>query len=129
VDDIADAHIAAMEKGKAGERYIIAGPRHTLVEAMAMAQGITGIPAPRSVPPAFFGTLSPMMGLVEKVLPVPDSYTAEGLRVVAGVTYIGDNSKARRTLGYAPRPLQEGLAETLQHEMRVLGKGKVTGDR
>jgi nucleoside-diphosphate-sugar epimerase len=121
VDDIADAHIAAMEKGKAGERYIIAGPRHTLVEAMAMAQGITGIPAPRSVPPAFFGTLSPMMGLVEKVLPVPDSYTAEGLRVVAGVTYIGDNSKARRTLGYAPRPLQEGLAETLTHEMKLLG--------
>ena len=46
---------------------------------------------------------------------------AEGLRGIAGVTYLGDNSKARRELGYNPRPLKEGLAETLQHEMRLLG--------
>jgi len=35
---------------------------------------------------------------------------AEYLRVNAGPTYIGDNAKARRELGYNPRPLKEGLA-------------------
>lgn len=120
VDDIAQAHIAAMAKGAAGQAYIIAGPTHTLVEAMQLAQAITGIPAPRAAPPWLFGALSPLMGIVEKVAPVPDSYTAEGLRVIAGVTYIGDASKAKRALGFNPRSLKEGLTETLAHEMHLL---------
>jgi len=37
------------------------------------------------------------------------------------VTYLGSNAKARRELGFAPRPLEEGLRETLRHEMRLLG--------
>jgi nucleoside-diphosphate-sugar epimerase len=51
---------------------------------------------------------------------LPESYTSEGLRIVAGVTYWGDNSKAKRELGYNPRPLQEGWGETLRHEMKLL---------
>jgi nucleoside-diphosphate-sugar epimerase len=51
---------------------------------------------------------------------LPEAYTAEGLRIVAGVTYIGDNGKARRELGYEPRPLRTGLQETLQHELALL---------
>ncbi len=65
--------------------------------------------------------MSVMMGVVEKIIPVAETYTGESLRGAAGVTYIGDNSKARRELGYAPRSLKEGLAETLQHEMKLLG--------
>ena len=63
------------------------------------------------------------MSVLEAIVPIPENYTAEGLRTIAGVTYLGDNAKARRELGYAPRPLREGLTETLQHEMRLLGIG------
>jgi nucleoside-diphosphate-sugar epimerase len=52
---------------------------------------------------------------------VPDEYTSEGLRVIAGVTYIGDNSKAKRELGYDPRPVSEGWVATVKHEMKLLG--------
>jgi hypothetical protein len=52
---------------------------------------------------------------------LPDEYTSEGLRVIAGVTYIGNNSKAKRELGYNPRPVSEGWTETVQHEMKLLG--------
>jgi len=52
---------------------------------------------------------------------LPETYTSEGLRVIAGVTYWGDNSKAKRELGYNPRPFREGWAETLLHEMKILG--------
>lgn len=121
VDDAARAHILAMEKGRAGETYIIAGPRHTLVEGIQVAQEITGIPAPRAAPAGMFTLLAAVMGVVEQVLPVLAAYTGEGLRGIAGVTYIGDNAKARRELGYNPRPLKEGLAETLRHEMKLLG--------
>jgi nucleoside-diphosphate-sugar epimerase len=54
-------------------------------------------------------------------VPVPDEYTAEYLRVAAGVTYLGTSAKAQREWGYRPRPLEEGLAETLRYEMLARG--------
>ena len=123
VDDIAAVHIQALEASKPGQTYIVAGPTHTLAEALRMAQEITGIPAPVALPPAAFATMSRLAGLVEPLVKLPDLYTSEGLRVLAGITYIGDAAKARRELGYHPRPLAEGLAETLRHEMRLLGMG------
>src|SRR5438128_5817276 len=98
-----------MEKGRSGESYIVAGPPHTLIEAFAIAERITGIPAPRY-------HASP--GLLRAMAAMSRS---ERLRVAAGVTYLGSNAKARRELGFAPRPLEEGLRETLRHEMRLLG--------
>jgi len=122
VDDIARGHILAMDIGQPGESYIIAGPRHTFVEAMEIAEQITGIPAPRlRVAPGVMKAMAGLMGMVEKVVPVPDAYTGEGLRLLAGVTYIGNNAKAKRELGYNPRPLREGLTKTLHHEMQLLG--------
>ncbi len=122
VDDIARGHILAMEQGKAGESYIIAGPTHTFIEGMQLAQKITGVPLPRlRMSPGMMKTMSAMMGVVEKVFAVPADYSAEYLRISAGVTYIGSNAKALRELGYVPRPLEEGLEETLRHEMKLLG--------
>jgi nucleoside-diphosphate-sugar epimerase len=122
VDDIARGHILAMEKGKAGESYIIAGPPATLEDALHLAEQITGVPAPRlRAAPGLMKAMAGVMGVIEKIVPVPDDYRAEYLRISAGVTYLGDNAKARRELGYTPRSLKEGLAETLYHEMRLLG--------
>ncbi len=122
VDDIARGHILAMEAGTPGASYIIAGSQHTLVDALNIAEGITGVPAPRfHIPPAAMKGIAMMMSVVERAMPVPPNYSAEYLRVGAGTTYIGDNTKARRELGYAPRPLEEGLRETLHHEMALLG--------
>jgi nucleoside-diphosphate-sugar epimerase len=122
VDDIAAGHILAMEKGQAGRNYFVCGPTHTLIEAVEMAQAITGIPAPRlRVAPSVLKAMAACMGVVERGVPLPETYTNEGLRVVAGVTYLGDNAKAQRELGWHPRPLEAGLAETLEHEMKLLG--------
>lgn len=97
MDDVARGHILAMEKGRLGESYIIAGPKHTFVEAMAIAESITGIPAlRRGVSPGMMKAMAALMGVVEKIVPVPEAYSAEGLRILAGVAYIGDNLKAKR---------------------------------
>ncbi|HWM52993.1 MAG TPA: NAD-dependent epimerase/dehydratase family protein [Thermoplasmata archaeon] len=111
VEDTGRAHILAMERGRAGQTYIIAGPPHTLIEAFDVAERITGIPAPRF-------HASP--GLLRAIAALSRS---ERLRDLAGVTYLGNNEKARRELGFDPRPLDDGLRETLQHEMRLLGIG------
>jgi nucleoside-diphosphate-sugar epimerase len=111
-----------MERGTPGESYIIAGPVHTLTEGLAIAQKISGVPAPRLHPsPRTMKTLAAVMGLVGKVVPLPEMFDAETLRVTAGVTYLGSNAKATRELGFRARPLDEGLRETLDYEMRNLG--------
>jgi nucleoside-diphosphate-sugar epimerase len=122
VDDIARGHLLAMEKGRAGESYIIAGPPCTFVDAMAIAERITGIPAPRmQTSPAMFNVMAALVRPFETLLPLPELYTSEGLRVIAGTTYLGSNAKAKRELGFAPRPLEDGLRETLTYEMKQLG--------
>jgi len=121
VDDIAHAHWLAMGKGKVGENYNICGPTHTFINALEVAKELTGVPLPMAVPAGMIRAMSEMMYVFDKFIPVPESYTGEGLRIIAGVTYIGTNAKAKRELGYDPRPLKEGLAETLKHEMKLLG--------
>jgi nucleoside-diphosphate-sugar epimerase len=122
VDDTARGHILAMEKGVPGQNYFICGPVHTFVEAMQIASEITGVPQPgMQVGPGMMKAMAACMGVIEKVISLPESYTHEGLLTIAGVTYIGDNSKAKRELGFNPRPLKEGLRETLEHEMKILG--------
>ncbi|MBI5824787.1 MAG: NAD-dependent epimerase/dehydratase family protein [Chloroflexi bacterium] len=121
VDDIAHAHWLAMEKGKVGESYNVCGPTHTFIDALKIAKEITGVRLPMAVPAGMIHAMSAMMYVFDRFIPVPESYTGEGLRSIAGVTYIGNNSKARRELGYNPRQLKEGLTETLKHEMKLLG--------
>ena len=98
-----------MERGRAGEAYIIAAPPHTLIDAFDVAERITGIPALRfHASPGFLRAIAALS-------------RSERLRDLAGVTYRGNNQKARRELGFDPRPLDDGLRETLQHEIRLLG--------
>ena len=123
VEDTAAAHRLAMERGRPGESYIVAGSVHTFREVFELAERLTGIAAPRIHPgPGTMKALATCMGILGTVLPLPPAYAAESLRVMAGTTYIGDNRKARRELGFAPRPLEEGLRETLAYEMERLGK-------
>lgn len=120
VDDIVSGHILAMEKGRMGETYIIAGEPYTLLDAFKLASRITDRRAPAAVPHQAMKLLSVLVKPFDPFL--PESYTSEGLRVIAGTTYIGDNRKAKRDLGYAPRPFNQGWEKILGHEMNLLEK-------
>jgi nucleoside-diphosphate-sugar epimerase len=123
VDDIARGHIQAMEKGIAGQNYFICGPTHTYIEAMQIVSAVSGVslPALRAAP-GMLKAAALLMGMLEHVIPLPELYTYEGLRVTAGVTYIGDNRKARRELGFEPRSLEQGLRETVEYELKLLAQ-------
>lgn len=117
VDDVAEAHWLAMEKAQPGSTYIIAGSRHDLTEAFEIAKEITGIRTPLAIPPVMLKVTAVFASLVNPVISLPPMYSPETLRAQAGVTYIGDNSKAKKELGYDPRPLKQGLRETLNYEL------------
>jgi nucleoside-diphosphate-sugar epimerase len=122
VDDTARGHVLAMEKGRAGDSYILAGPRHTFASVFDIAERLTGVPAPRWQPPSWILlALAQAMRVAGRVLPLPENYRYESLRVMAGVTYGGDDAKARRELGWSRRGLEDGLRPTLAACMRELG--------
>jgi nucleoside-diphosphate-sugar epimerase len=120
VDDIARGHLLAMERGRPGRSYFLAGPVHTIVEAIDLAVRLTGLPKPARVPPALLRVASVVMRGVELAVDVPPGVNAESLRVLAGVTYLGSSARAREELGWTARPLADGLAETLRHEQALL---------
>jgi nucleoside-diphosphate-sugar epimerase len=122
IEDTVRGHLQAMEQGRAGEAYILAGERYDLVSTLRLAERISGVPGPRiKIAPGALKATARLMRVIERVVPVPDDYTAEYLRENAGTTYLGDSAKAKRELGFVTRPLEVGLAQTLHHEMRLLG--------
>lgn len=120
VEDTVDGMIAAMERGTPGETYIIAGEPRMLTEVFEIAAEITGIDPPRTIPPGVLRGLSRIVRPFERVVDLPPEYTSESLRLLGGVTYWGDNTKATQELGLEHRPLTEGLAEMLDHEQAIL---------
>ena len=123
IEDTARGHILAMEKGKPGETYIIAGPRHTFEDAFDLAASIAKVRAPMVHPgPHAMRAMAAGMAMAGRFVKLPPAFTPEALRVLAGTTYFGSNEKAVRELGFAARPLAEGMAQTLEHELRLLGR-------
>lgn len=125
IEDTARGHLQAMERGRPGESYIITGPRHTFEEAYDLAAVIAGVRRPFVHPgPRTMRAMSRVMGLVSTFADLPPALTPEALRVMAGSTYFGANDKAVRELGFSARPLQEGLDQTIEHELRLLQRSK-----
>jgi len=120
VEDVARAHLLAMDRGAPGEEYIVGGDPATLVELFDIVADVAGRDPPRAVSPAVFRGLASVAGLLERAVTLPPDYRAERLRVLGGVTYLGDNSKARAELGLEHRALREGLEETVEYELERL---------
>jgi nucleoside-diphosphate-sugar epimerase len=128
VEDVARGHVLAMERGEPGRTYFLAGPVHTLESALDLAAEITGVAAPRlKLPPRVLRAASILVRPLERLAPLPSAFTSEGLRIIAGVTYIGTSARALRELGWQPRPLRDGLTETLRHEMALLNLSRPSG--
>jgi nucleoside-diphosphate-sugar epimerase len=123
VEDTARGHILAMEKGKPGETYIIAGPRHTFEQAFDLVASLAKVRAPLLHPgPHAMRAMAAVTSLAGRFVKLPTAFTPEALRVLAGTTYFGSNEKAVRELGFTARPLAEGMAQSLEHELRALGR-------
>jgi nucleoside-diphosphate-sugar epimerase len=121
VEDNAHGHILAMERGRVGESYILSGECRPWNEVLDTAREITGIAPPRfKLPPTLARLSAMLLRPLAAVLPLPAMYHPETLRVAAGTTYYASDAKARREIGWRPRPLSVGLAQTLEAERKAL---------
>ena len=119
VEDTARAHIAMMETGRAGEAYIIAGEKSTTADMFRVAGEVSGVKMPKLIPDGVFRFLAFFARPFDKWL--PDTFTSQGMIAISGLSYLADDGKARRELGFNPRPIREGWVETVRHEMKLLG--------
>lgn len=114
VDDVAEGHILAAEKGRIGESYILTGPAIPLGEMMDFWAHLTGKSAPAiSLPSPLLRATSPLVGAAGSFTDLNSAFSREGAAFVGG-TYMARSDKARSELGWSTRSLQTGMLETFQ---------------
>jgi dihydroflavonol-4-reductase len=113
VDDAAAGHLAALARGRIGERYILGGENVPLRQMLAEIARIVGrspprlrIPIPAVYPLALGAELWAHWSGREPFA------TRDGLRMAQHHMFFSD-AKARRELGYKSRPYPEGLADAI----------------
>jgi dihydroflavonol-4-reductase len=115
VRDVAAAVLAAGDRGRCGENYIIGNAWYSLRELAAIVESCTGRRAPAFVSPVWAARLGvPFARVVARVRGREAHFTDESLDVLASNRSISSR-KARAELGHAPRPLRETVADSLQH--------------
>lgn len=123
VEDIARAHVLAMQRGQVGQNYFICGPPHTFEEGLQVASEVSGVPLPKMrMQPGVMRAMAAVTGALETFVAMPADYASETLREMAGTTYIGSNARAKRELGWTVRELRDGWAETVRSEAQRLGR-------
>jgi len=115
VDDVAAGHLLAFNRGSIGESYILGGENRTLQSILQTIAEITGRPPPRIRLP--HGLVTPIAYLAEGVARVfggrEPMVTVDAVRMSRKLMYFS-SEKARRDLGYAPRPAIEGLRDEIE---------------
>jgi nucleoside-diphosphate-sugar epimerase len=111
VDDIAAGILLVHDRGTIGSEYLLGGEVATMRQVIGMAAAIGGHPPPRAEVPAWMLRGVGAIGAISALLRGPD--LGELVRASLGVTYWFSDARARAELGYAPRPLDEGLRTLL----------------
>jgi len=114
VRDIAEGMILAAEHGRIGERYILGGQNLSMHELAGFIGQFTGKPvSPMWIPP-WLALSAGLIGgcLANHITHRMPAATAEGVRLALRSSPL-DIGKARRELGYAPRPIERALAQAL----------------
>ncbi|WP_010185198.1 hopanoid-associated sugar epimerase [Sphingomonas sp. PAMC 26605] len=113
VDDVADGHIAAMARGRIGERYVLGGQDVALRDMLASVAGIVGRKPPTvRIPRAPLFPLAWVNEQVARVTGKDPFLTLDSLRMAAHDMYYS-SAKAESELGYRARPYREALAEAI----------------
>jgi dihydroflavonol-4-reductase len=113
VDDVAAGHIAALERGRIGERYILGGDNVLLADMLADIARLVGRRPPTvKLPRTMLYPIAYGAELLATLRGVEPFITMDGLRMARHHMFF-DDSKARRELGYVSRPYVEGLADAI----------------
>jgi len=114
VDGVADAHLAALSRGRSGERYLLAD-EHVSNAELARAILAYADPErtiPRTAPTWLMKTLATVSAPLARTFRFTPLIAPGQLSFLLWDVSV-DASKAKRELGFEPTPLARGVASTV----------------
>ena len=113
VDDVAQGHLLALDKGQIGENYILGGEDVSLQTMLADIAHLSGRKAPTiKLPRAPLFPLAWGAEFIARLTGKEPFLTADALRMSRYRMFFS-SEKAKRELGYTARPYREGLRDAL----------------
>lgn len=114
VRDVVQASIAAMERGKRGERYILSGRWASVRDLALEMEKVTGRKLVRlMIPTAAARVGVPFIRIYSSLTGQHPLYTFQSLEVLMNGNRMISHEKAERDLEYSSRPLKETLSDTI----------------
>lgn len=114
VRDIVDGTLKAVEKGRTGESYLLSGHWMSLPDLANMLGSLTGDQRKWTILPYWLAELGvPFLKGYARLRCTDPLYTRESLEILKTSHRMISSEKARRELGYSPRPLEETIRDTL----------------
>jgi dihydroflavonol-4-reductase len=129
VQDVAQGHLLAEEKGLVGQRYILGGENLSLKEILGTLAQISGRRIPRVRIPWFAAWIAGYLDqfLEGTILRSEPSIPLDGVRMARHKMYVSSD-KARRELSYNPRSAEAALHEAAEY-FRCTWRLESTQDR
>lgn len=113
IRDVAEAALLAEVHGRAGERYIIANAFVSNRDFFTRAAAYGGQPAPRIMPYKVAHGVAWIVERIMKLLRRKDYMVSVNAVYLSNVFRELDNGKARRELGWTPRPIEETIRDAV----------------
>jgi len=109
VRECARGHVAALEKGKSGERYILGGENLTLKQILDKLGEITGLPSPTIKLPYVFAFATGVVGeITGRMFKGDPRATLDTVRMGKKMMF-ASSAKAARELGWKIVPVEDAL--------------------
>jgi dihydroflavonol-4-reductase len=126
VEDVAEGHLRAAERGRPGERYVLGGHNVTWTAVIDRIAELSGVRRPIVV---IQPELAGVARAAEAVgLGVPGFALGEALSLMSQ-NWQFSSRKAERELGYRARPLDETLGATIDWYRGLIDEGRLDDSR
>ncbi|MGH8184595.1 MAG: hopanoid-associated sugar epimerase [Rhodanobacteraceae bacterium] len=114
VDDIAEGHVLAYERGQSGRRYLLGGENLSLREILAAVAELTGHRAPwLKLPHAAVLPIAHVAEAWARLTGSTPTITLDGVNLARHHMYFSSH-RAEAELGWRARPAREALADAIQ---------------
>lgn len=111
--DLARGHLMALERGRPGERYLLAGHNIANLDLTRQIAAALAVRPPRgSIPRPLIRPLATALDAANRLARRPLPLSGDVLRFGARFTY-ADNGKAARELGFTVTPLSETIEQAI----------------
>ncbi len=113
VDDVAEGHALALERGRIGERYVLGGENLLLKDLLALVANVAGRKPPTiELPEAVVWPAAWVMEMLARLTGIPPMMTRDHIKMARHKMFYS-SAKAMGELGYAPRPARTAIEDAV----------------